>query len=107
MHCNVLNDLTLLQVTEQPLNTAELESKFAVKVAEKKKDEGSMKLTSEKEGKDKLVSVFDPKKSNAISFMLAKLPPVGPLKEGKFILMGILALRLTLLQQFLNWTILN
>jgi hypothetical protein len=59
-----------------------LEGKFALKALEKKKEEA---VTVEKEGKEKLLSVLDPKKSNAISFMMAKLPPMQVLKEGLYL----------------------
>jgi hypothetical protein len=58
-----------------------LETKFAIKAAEKKKEETAV-IAGDKEVKEKPTQVFDPKKSNAISFMMAKLPTIPAIKEG-------------------------
>lgn len=70
-------------MAEQAFNAADLELKFAVKGAEKKEESATKVVEKEAATKEKLVTVFDPKRSNAISFMVAKLPPMATVKTGK------------------------
>jgi hypothetical protein len=63
------------EITEPQFNQVELDEKFSVKATAPQAHQPAS-------ASEKLLSVLDMKKSNAISFMIAKLPPFAMLKDA-------------------------